>query len=39
MNGGLNVFDLIKNSSLPVQGVLLTLLVFSFMSWVIMIRT
>lgn len=38
MNGGFNVLDLITNSSLPVKGVLLILLVFSFMSWVIIIR-
>jgi len=38
MNGGLNVFELIAGSSLPVKGVLLILLVFSFMSWVIIIR-
>ncbi|BFI95139.1 MAG: protein TolQ [Rhodanobacter sp.] len=38
MNGGLNVFDLITNSSLPVKGVLLILVIFSFMSWVIIIR-
>ncbi|MBD8897962.1 protein TolQ [Rhodanobacter sp. DHG33] len=38
MNGGLNVIDLIKNSSLPVMGVLLILVIFSFLSWVIIIR-
>jgi biopolymer transport protein TolQ len=38
MNGGLNVFTLIANSSLPVKLVLLILLVFSFLSWVIIIR-
>ena len=38
MNGGFNVLDLIMGSSLPVKGVLLILLAFSFMSWVIIIR-
>lgn len=38
MNGGLNIFELIAGSSLPVKGVLLILLVFSFMSWVIIVR-
>ncbi|HET8765501.1 MAG TPA: MotA/TolQ/ExbB proton channel family protein, partial [Rhodanobacter sp.] len=38
MNGGFNVLELITGSSLPVKGVLLILLVFSFMSWVIIIR-
>ncbi len=38
MNGGLNVFTLIAQSSVPVQLVLLVLLVFSFLSWVIIIR-
>ncbi|MGA0586130.1 protein TolQ [Dyella sp. KRB-257] len=38
MNGGLNVFKLIAEASLPVQLVMLVLLVFSFMSWVIIIR-
>jgi biopolymer transport protein TolQ len=38
MNGGLNIFTLIADSSLPVKLVLLVLLVFSFMSWVIIIR-
>jgi biopolymer transport protein TolQ len=38
MNGGLNIFSLIADSSLPVQLVLLVLLVFSFLSWVIIIR-
>lgn len=38
MNGGLNIFSLIAGSSLPVQLVLAVLLVFSFMSWVIIIR-
>jgi biopolymer transport protein TolQ len=38
MNSGLNIFTLIADSSLPVQLVLLILLVFSFLSWVIIIR-
>ncbi|MBD8878892.1 MULTISPECIES: protein TolQ [Rhodanobacter] len=38
MNGGLNVLDLIIHSSLPVQGVLVILMIFSFLSWVIIIR-
>ena len=38
MNGGLNIFTLIADSSVPVQLVLLVLLVFSFLSWVIIIR-
>ena len=38
MNGGLNIFTLISDSSVPVQLVLLILLVFSFLSWVIIIR-
>jgi len=38
MNGGLNIFTLVADSSLPVQLVLLILLVFSFLSWVIIIR-
>jgi biopolymer transport protein TolQ len=38
MNGGLNIFTLVSQSSLPVQLVLLVLLVFSFLSWVIIIR-
>jgi biopolymer transport protein TolQ len=35
MNGGLNIFSLISDSSIPVKLVLLVLVVFSFMSWVI----
>ena len=38
MNGGLNIFKLIAEASLPVQLVMLVLLAFSFMSWVIIIR-
>ena len=38
MNGGLNIFKLVAESSLPVQLVLLVLLAFSFLSWVIIIR-
>jgi len=38
MNSGLNVFTLIADSSWPVKMVLLILLVFSFLSWVIIIR-
>jgi biopolymer transport protein TolQ len=38
MNGGLNVFTLIGQSSVPVLLVLAILLVFSFLSWVIIVR-
>ena len=38
MNGGLNIFKLVSEASLPVQLVMLLLLVFSFLSWVIIIR-
>jgi biopolymer transport protein TolQ len=38
MNSGLNIFELLRNASLPVLGVLVVLLFFSFMSWVIIIR-
>lgn len=38
MDGGLNVFTLVGQSSIPVKLVLLILLVFSFLSWVIIIR-
>ncbi|MDI3261433.1 MAG: protein TolQ [Fulvimonas sp.] len=38
MNAGLNIFKLIADASLPVQLVMLLLLVFSFLSWVIIIR-
>jgi biopolymer transport protein TolQ len=38
MNSGLNIFALIADSSWPVKLVLLVLLVFSFLSWVIIVR-
>ncbi|MET0330817.1 MAG: protein TolQ [Dyella sp.] len=38
MNGGLNIFKLVAEASLPVQLVMLVLLGFSFFSWVIIIR-
>ena len=38
MNSGLNIFELLRDASVPVLGVLLVLLFFSFMSWVIIIR-
>jgi biopolymer transport protein TolQ len=38
MNSGLNIFKLLADASLPVQLVMLVLLLFSFMSWVIIIR-
>ena len=38
MNGGLNIFKLIAEASVLVQAVMLVLLVFSFLSWVIIIR-
>lgn len=38
MNGGLNIFSLVAESSLPVKLVLLVLVAFSFMSWVIIFR-
>ncbi|WP_266168470.1 protein TolQ [Dyella subtropica] len=38
MNGGLNIFKLVAEASIPVQLVMLLLLVFSFLSWVIIIR-
>ena len=38
MNGGLNVFKLVTDASIPVQLVMVLLLVFSFLSWVIIIR-
>lgn len=38
MNGGLNIFKLVAEASLPVQLVMLLLLVFSFLSWVIILR-
>jgi biopolymer transport protein TolQ len=38
MNSGLNIFELLRDASVPVLAVLLVLLFFSFMSWVIIIR-
>jgi biopolymer transport protein TolQ len=38
MNSGLNIFKLLADASLPVQLVMAVLLLFSFMSWVIIIR-
>jgi biopolymer transport protein TolQ len=38
MNGGLNFFKLVTEASTPVQLVMLVLLIFSFLSWVIIIR-
>ncbi|MEV8520277.1 protein TolQ [Dyella marensis] len=38
MNGGLNIFKLVAEASILVQAVMLVLLVFSFLSWVIIIR-
>ncbi|HEV7779432.1 MAG TPA: protein TolQ [Luteibacter sp.] len=38
MNGGVNIFKLIADASVPVLLVMLVLLVFSFLSWVIIIR-
>jgi len=38
MNSGLNIFSLVADSSWPVKFVLLFLMIFSFMSWVIIIR-
>ncbi len=38
MNHSLNILDLILQASLPVKAVLAVLLVFSFMSWVIIFR-
>ncbi|HTV84882.1 MAG TPA: protein TolQ [Dyella sp.] len=38
MNSGLNIFKLLAEASLPVQMVMALLLVFSFMSWVIIVR-
>ena len=37
-DGGMNIFSLVASASGPVQLVLLVLLVFSFMSWVIILR-
>ncbi|THD11707.1 protein TolQ [Metallibacterium scheffleri] len=38
MNGDLNILDLVLHASLPVKAVLLILIIFSFMSWVIIFR-
>ena len=38
MNGDLNIPDLVLHASLPVKAVLLVLIIFSFMSWVIIFR-
>jgi len=38
MNSGLNIFKLLAEASLPVQLVMAVLLLFSFMSWVIILR-
>jgi biopolymer transport protein TolQ len=38
MNSGLNVFEIVSDASWPVKLVMLALLVFSFLSWVIIIR-
>jgi biopolymer transport protein TolQ len=38
MNGDLNILDLVLHASLPVKLVLGVLLVFSFLSWVIIVR-
>jgi biopolymer transport protein TolQ len=38
MNGGLNVFEIVADASWPVKIVMLVLMLFSFMSWVIIIR-
>jgi biopolymer transport protein TolQ len=38
MNSGLNIFKLLADASLPVQLVMAVLLLFSFLSWVIIIR-
>jgi biopolymer transport protein TolQ len=38
MNSGVNIFKLIAEASVLVQAVMLVLLVFSFLSWVIIIR-
>lgn len=38
MNGELNILDLVLHASLPVKLVLTVLLVFSFLSWVIIVR-
>jgi biopolymer transport protein TolQ len=38
MNSGLNIFKLLAEASVPVQLVMAILLLFSFMSWIIIIR-
>jgi biopolymer transport protein TolQ len=38
MNSGLNIFKLLADASIPVQMVMALLLLFSFMSWVIIVR-
>jgi biopolymer transport protein TolQ len=38
MNSGLNIFELLRDASVPVLLVLIVLVFFSFMSWVIIIR-
>jgi biopolymer transport protein TolQ len=38
MNGGLNVFEIVTDASWPVKLVMLALMLFSFLSWVIIIR-
>jgi biopolymer transport protein TolQ len=38
MNGGLNVFEILADASLPVKLVMLVLVIGSFLSWVIIIR-
>jgi biopolymer transport protein TolQ len=38
MNSGLNIFKLIADASIPVILVLIVLVVFSFLSWVIIVR-
>lgn len=38
MNGGLNVFEILADASLPVKLVMLVLVIGSFFSWVIIIR-
>ncbi|QAU25036.1 protein TolQ [Dyella sp. M7H15-1] len=38
MNGGLNVFEIVAGASWPVKFVMLALILFSFLSWVIIIR-
>ena len=38
MNSGLNIFKLVADASIPVVLVMLVLLLFSFLSWVIIVR-